>query len=467
MFEAIQKYAQANPEVVINYQHYQNSFCVVLITPFMFRAHKALKEAGEVVFVDATSCVDQLNTAITPFMCAGPGGAVPLAILLTSSQDEATLTKGFAMVKEALGESGFYGRGEPQCFITDNCEPERKALASTWPTSKQFLCIFHVLQQVWRWLLDCKHGIPKENRQDLMKMTKSLVYASSKEEFIELWKKVEAHALLEKYSNFKSYMTTLVQRKEECKAYNTVQLLIFMVEIFDAYMRQRLVDVALRRRRLKSITVEKYPTDAVKSIGESLYSVQSQSDPTQVYEVDLAIGMCTCVKGQTGAICKHQVACAEYSMTAVPQILVLDCSSRQWLAALAVGTENAPKEDFFKGLTEIEDEEISEDKGLEQNMIVESDPVLENNEEDFERCDTEYVAEDISDVTADSEVAAEALMTAVKQCANGETQVALKKFIKQISSVKTPNQLNSLLNCAGSSIKYSAVGRVDIEQEAS
>ncbi|KAK4316362.1 hypothetical protein Pmani_012491 [Petrolisthes manimaculis] len=94
MFEAIQKYAQANPEVVINYQHYQNSFCVVLITPFMFRAHKALKEAGEVVFVDATSCVDQLNTAITPFMCTGPGGAVPLAILLTSSQDEATLTKG-------------------------------------------------------------------------------------------------------------------------------------------------------------------------------------------------------------------------------------------------------------------------------------------------------------------------------------------------------------------------------------
>ncbi|KAK4318821.1 hypothetical protein Pmani_010244 [Petrolisthes manimaculis] len=67
---------------------------------------------------------------------------------------------------------------------------------------------------------------------------------------------------------------------------------------------------------------------------------------------------------------------------------------------------------FFKGLTEVEAEEISEDKGLEQNMIVESDPVLENNEEDFERCDRENVAEDIGDVTADSEVAAESLMTA-------------------------------------------------------
>lgn len=50
MLEAIQKYAQANPEVLINYQHYQNSLCVALITPFMLRAHKTLKEAGEVVF---------------------------------------------------------------------------------------------------------------------------------------------------------------------------------------------------------------------------------------------------------------------------------------------------------------------------------------------------------------------------------------------------------------------------------
>ncbi|KAK4299278.1 hypothetical protein Pmani_028420 [Petrolisthes manimaculis] len=132
-----------------------------------------------------------------------------------------------------------------------------------------------------------------------------------------------------------------------------------------------------------------------------------------------------------------QVACAEYSMTAVPHILVLDCSSRQWLAALAVDTENAPKEDFFKGLTEVEAEEISEDKGLEQNMIVESDPVLENNEEDFERCDRENVAEDIGDVTADSEVAAEALMTAVKQCANGEThEWSCKDLLNKLVQLK-------------------------------
>lgn len=36
-------------------------------------------------------------------------------------------------------------------------------------------------------------------------------------------------------------------------------------------------------------------------------------------------------------------------------VLKMDCSSRQWLAALAVGAENAPKEEFFKGLTEVEE----------------------------------------------------------------------------------------------------------------
>lgn len=57
-------------------------------------AHTTLREAGEVVFVDATGCVDQLNTSVTPFLCAGPAGAGPLAVLFASSQDEVTLTKG-------------------------------------------------------------------------------------------------------------------------------------------------------------------------------------------------------------------------------------------------------------------------------------------------------------------------------------------------------------------------------------
>ena len=107
------------------------------------------------------------------------------------------------MVKEALGEYAFYGKGQPQSFMTDNSDAERKALAVTWPTSQQFLCIFHILQQVWRWLLDSKHGISKNDRQELMAAVKSLVYAGSREAFDELLEGIFSNPLAEKYSNFK------------------------------------------------------------------------------------------------------------------------------------------------------------------------------------------------------------------------------------------------------------------------
>lgn len=109
---------------------------------------------------------------------------------------------GFGMIKEGLGDWAFYGRGEPQSFMTDNCDAERKAIAKTWPTSRCFLCIFHILQQIWRWLLDSKHGIQKHNRQELMAATKSLVYAKSRDEFLQVWENIQASSLVKGYPNF-------------------------------------------------------------------------------------------------------------------------------------------------------------------------------------------------------------------------------------------------------------------------
>lgn len=107
------------------------------------------------------------------------------------------------MVKEVVGDCAFYGKGAPQYFMTDNSDAEKKALAVTWPTSQQFLCIFHILQQVWRWLLDSKHCINKSDRQELMALVKSLVYAESGEAFDESLEKIHINPIAEKYSNFK------------------------------------------------------------------------------------------------------------------------------------------------------------------------------------------------------------------------------------------------------------------------
>lgn len=94
MFTQIKKYADTNPDTTIEVQVEGDKFAIVLVTDFMMRVHKNMREACEVVFVDTTSHVDQLNTAVTPLLCGGPSGALPLGVIFTSSQDDKSYVTG-------------------------------------------------------------------------------------------------------------------------------------------------------------------------------------------------------------------------------------------------------------------------------------------------------------------------------------------------------------------------------------
>lgn len=94
MFTQLKKYAAANPDTTIEIETEGDNFIVVLVTAFMLRVHKNMREACEVVFVDTTSHVDQLNTAVTPLLCGGPSGALPVGVIFTSSQAEHSYTRG-------------------------------------------------------------------------------------------------------------------------------------------------------------------------------------------------------------------------------------------------------------------------------------------------------------------------------------------------------------------------------------
>jgi len=50
-------------------------------------------------------------------------------------------------------QNAFDGKGFPTIFLTDNSDAEI-ALNAVWPNSKSLLCIFHILQDLWRWLWD-------------------------------------------------------------------------------------------------------------------------------------------------------------------------------------------------------------------------------------------------------------------------------------------------------------------------
>lgn len=97
-------------------------------------------------------------------------GALPLGIIVTSDETTDTLAKAFSMYQSCLPSYAFYGNGNngPAVFMTDNCPELRDALRSVWPSTTLLLCLFHILQQVWRWVCDKKNKINIDDRQSLM-----------------------------------------------------------------------------------------------------------------------------------------------------------------------------------------------------------------------------------------------------------------------------------------------------------
>lgn len=126
-----------------------------------------------------------------------------------------------------------------------------------------------------------------------------------------------------------------------------------MVETFDQYLKQRIINVALNRKQVKRVSVSTIPLEAITPRGESLFKVKSQADDNEEYNVDLSIGMCTYPKGKSGAVCKHQTACVEHNMTFVPQMFIPDIRGRRWLAAVALGDARTPSMASFKPLNNL------------------------------------------------------------------------------------------------------------------
>lgn len=66
-----------------------------------------------------------------------------------------------------ISDYAFFDNGPvkgPMVIMTDNCDELKDALHAVWPSSKLFLCVFHLMQQVWRWLFDRKNGILQADR---------------------------------------------------------------------------------------------------------------------------------------------------------------------------------------------------------------------------------------------------------------------------------------------------------------
>ena len=180
---------------------------IIIVDPFMRRVHSYIPQAGEIVMVDATSNLDRLDTKLFHFMCPSTVGALPLAEMMTTREDEDTIKFGLEILKTVLPPGAFYGRGRqmgPQVMMTDDCLAERNALSSSWPNCVLLLCIFHVLKAVWAWLWEGKHSIATSDKPPLLNIFRRVLNAETEGELADRLEEMYADPTTQKYPQFGS-----------------------------------------------------------------------------------------------------------------------------------------------------------------------------------------------------------------------------------------------------------------------
>ena len=173
----------------------------------MARAHKLVRQAGKVVFCDATASLDRLNTPVFIISAATAAGAVPLAVVMTSGEDVETLTQAFETLKTVLPSDAFFSRGVeigPMGFMTDDTTSERQALKTTWPQATLFLCAFHFLQSTWQWLWNSKSGVAGNDRLLFMSMVEELLFADSSEKLLATKQRIDCNVKVQQNMKFRN-----------------------------------------------------------------------------------------------------------------------------------------------------------------------------------------------------------------------------------------------------------------------
>ena len=365
---------------------------VAVCDEFSRRVHETLPQAGDIMLVDATSNLDRHDTKLFHLVSPTPVGGLPLGTLITTKEDEATIDAAMAEYKKILPKKAFFGRGAnvgPKIVMSDDDTAERNALSKIWPDATLLLCIFHLLQALWRWLWDSTHKIDKCDRPTIFNLFKDVLYAMNENQFKEMKKKLLGNRTVKKYQNLLDHMNKdILPRKDEwslvtrfknnystnnvnttnyaevsfritkenqfgrVKAYSFAELLDIVLDD-SAYYVQRCIDIGNNRtsqfQNQKSRYLAKKCNIDVSQISEidnsipNSFLVPSEYNDDKFYEVKMDLRLCECPQGMLRGPCKHkQVVCAQFDI-ATPDVIpssdsVTDCKLRAFYHFVATGT---------------------------------------------------------------------------------------------------------------------------------
>lgn len=94
VLSVMQQIKDKRPQHLIDFVEAPGGYVAVLVTDFMYRIHKEMQSASEVVFVDTTSHFNKTNCSLTLLVCSSAAGGLPLGIILSSTQTKEDYFRG-------------------------------------------------------------------------------------------------------------------------------------------------------------------------------------------------------------------------------------------------------------------------------------------------------------------------------------------------------------------------------------
>ncbi|CAG8842210.1 21837_t:CDS:2, partial [Gigaspora margarita] len=363
-FNANEKgYAWMQPYIAPTNADPGQPFILVIVTNLMKRCH-SLQQAGELIYMDTTAGLDDLNTSLTVLSTNTSIGSLPLATILTSDETTSTFSEALNRLKRILPITAFNNRGPiigPEVIMTDNCKAERIALHNTWNKATLLLCVFHFLQAMWRWLRDGKNGVNMDDRVIIIEHLKRMEWAIAFRQWLPIRNNHTNNFAENGIRIIKDIIFGRIQ------AFNVIQIFHFIVNTMDLYYIRKLLSVAHNRPnnfialRFRLSGWKLGSKDDIKILNfESLtFKHRSSTNSDKWYLVDMQVGMCEC--SPIGVSCKHQASISfHYHICSLNQTPVLSVNSRYNYAYLALG-EKRKELSFYADLHQ---EKINQDELL-------------------------------------------------------------------------------------------------------
>lgn len=320
----------------------ESHFVTVILTPLMRRASH-LTNSSEMLFVNYESDVSRFSLHVYLLFTACCAGGVPIGVIITSDNSDSLIAQGFRLYCNVSEGKAFNSQLGPEIIMADDCPGLKSALQTVFPSSHVFLSIFQILESGWKWLWNVENGIDTKYRKSFYNYLQRMMYCTQAELLDIIFADMLSDGNAEKHKNFVDYLTDLYSRRQEwaiclrenlpfdkenikhiveksmkvfkekifkkLRSYNPAQLLHYVVDSFNSFYEQKLIDVAVNENYnylnpQSNISQEQLAKYQMEYITDSVIMLTNNKKNVH-YVINKDVGVCSCYLGEVGLSCKH------------------------------------------------------------------------------------------------------------------------------------------------------------------